>query len=122
MNKCNRIVVRRRRTRDVNLGPVFVEDAADQHFLSPDFVSDVNCVNGTAPQNSYFRLLGWLSRIPFDEDELVCLQKYFYSPDGGEGDRGNDGYVNLKLRGDLLAALDSEVADEIREEYPSLAT
>lgn len=35
-------------------------------------------------------------------------------------DRGSDGYVNLKLRGDLLAALESEVADEIRDETPML--
>jgi CheY-like chemotaxis protein len=96
--------------------------STDHLFLSPDFVANINDVHGTPSQNAYFRLLGWLSRIPFDDDELTSLQKYFYDPDGGEGDRGNDGYVNLKLRGDLLAALDSEVADEIRDEFPSLAS
>ena len=91
-------------------------------FLTPDFVSSINDVHGTPSQNAYFRLLGWLGQIPFDEDELTALQKYFYDADGGEGDRGSDGYINLKLRGDLLAALDSEVADEFRDELPSLAS
>lgn len=94
----------------------------ESRFLTPDIVASVNDVHGTPSQNAYFRLLGWLSSIPFDDDELTALQKYFYDADGGEGDRGSDGYINLKLRGDLLAALDSEVADEIREEFPSLAS
>lgn len=97
------------------------EFASEQRFLGPDFVANMNSVNGSPSQNSYFRVLGWLGHIPFDEDELTSLQNYFYDADGGEGDRGNDGYVNLKLRGDLLAALDSEVADEIREDFPALA-
>jgi CheY-like chemotaxis protein len=88
-------------------------DAND--FLSPDYVSSMNEAQGTPSQNAYLRLLGWLSRIPFDEDELSSLQKYFYDVDSGDGDK--DG-VNLKLRGDLLAALDSDVAHEIRDEIP----
>eukprot|EP00980_Cylindrotheca_fusiformis_P008223 scaffold1736_cov127-Cylindrotheca_fusiformis.AAC.37 len=96
--------------------------AADsyQHFLTPDFVQSQNDVHGIPSQNAYLRLLGWLSRIPFDEDELISLRKYFYDTDGGSEDRGSDGYVNLKLRGDLLAALESDVADEIRDETPML--
>ena len=97
-------------------------DCQQSRFLSPDFVSRINAVHGIPSQNAYFRLLGWLSQIPVDEDELTALQKYFYDADGGEGDRGSDGYINLKLRGDLLAALDSEVADEFREELPSLVS
>uniref|UniRef100_A0A7S1D001 Response regulatory domain-containing protein n=1 Tax=Cyclophora tenuis TaxID=216820 RepID=A0A7S1D001_CYCTE len=89
-----------------------------QQYLTPDFVSSINEVHGTPSQNAYLRMLGWLSRIPFDEDELTSLRKYFYDSDGGEGDRGSDGYINLKLRGDLLAALDSGIADEIRETIP----
>lgn len=89
-----------------------------QHFLTPDFVQNMNDVQGIPSQNPYLRLLGWLSRIPFDEDELISLRKYFYDSDGGSEDRGSDGYINLKLRGDLLAALDSDVADEIRDETP----
>jgi CheY-like chemotaxis protein len=96
-------------------------DAQNSRFLTPDFVSRTNDVHGTPSQNAYLRLLGWLSRIPFDEDELSALQKYFYESDGGEGERGSDGYINLKLRGDLLAALDEKAADEIREEFPSLS-
>jgi CheY-like chemotaxis protein len=89
-----------------------------QHFLTPDFVQSQNDVRGIPSQNPYLRLLGWLSRIPFDEDELISLRKYFYDSDGGSEDRGSDGYINLKLRGDLLAALESDVADEIRDETP----
>jgi CheY-like chemotaxis protein len=96
-------------------------DSSDVKFLTPEFVESINEVGGAPSQNSYFRLLGWLGRIPFDDDELTSLQKYFYDTDGGEGDRGSDGYINLKLRGDLLAALDSEVADEIRDELPTLS-
>lgn len=91
-----------------------------QHFLTPDFVQSMNDVQGIPSQNAYLRLLGWLSRIPFDEDELISLRKYFYDSDGGSDDRGSDGYINLKLRGDLLAALESDVADEIRDETPML--
>lgn len=97
-------------------------DYTQSHFLTPDFVTSINGIHGTPSQNAYFRLLGWLGHIPFDEDELTALQKYFYDSDGGDGDRGSDGYINLKLRGDLLAALDSNVADEFREEFPSLAS
>ena len=92
---------------------VTAQDAND--FLTPDYVSGVNEVHGAPSQNAYLRLLGWLSRIPFDEDELSSLQRYFYDVDAGDGDK--DG-VNLKLRGDLLAALDSDVAHEIRDEIP----
>ena len=95
-------------------------DSSDQRFLTPEFVSNINQVHGIPSQNAYFRMLGWLSSIPFDDDELTVLQKYFYDVDGGDGDRGSDGYVNLKLRGDLLAALDSEVAEEIRDVLPPL--
>lgn len=91
-----------------------------QHFLTPDFIQGMNDVQGIPSQNAYLRLLGWLSRIPFDEDELISLRKYFYDSDAGSDDRGSDGYVNLKLRGDLLAALESDVADEIRDETPML--
>ena len=96
------------------------ESSSDPQFLTPDLVARINELHGTPSQNAYFRLLSWLSRIPFDDDELTSLQKFFYDTDGGEGDRGSDGYINLKLRGDLLAALDSEVADEIRDELPAL--
>eukprot|EP00546_Thalassionema_frauenfeldii_P003224 CAMPEP_0178937206 /NCGR_PEP_ID=MMETSP0786-20121207/25619_1 /TAXON_ID=186022 /ORGANISM="Thalassionema frauenfeldii, Strain CCMP 1798" /LENGTH=1357 /DNA_ID=CAMNT_0020615733 /DNA_START=46 /DNA_END=4119 /DNA_ORIENTATION=+ len=92
-----------------------------QQYLTPDFVSTMNEVHGTPSQNAYLRMLGWLSKIPFDEDELTTLRDYFYNADGGDGDRGSDGYINLKLRGDLLAALDSGVADEIRDQLPSFA-
>lgn len=93
-------------------------DTQHSRYLPPDFVSKINDVhgNGTPSQNEYLRLLGWLTQIPFDDDELTSLQKYFYDADGGEGDRGSDGLINLKLRGDLLAALDGETADEMRDE------
>mmetsp|Transcript_46 Transcript_46/g.46 ORF Transcript_46/g.46 Transcript_46/m.46 type:complete len:1381 (-) Transcript_46:78-4220(-) len=93
--------------------------ADQQQYLTPDFVSTMNEVHGTPSQNAYLRMLGWLSKIPFDEDELTTLRNYFYNADGGDGDRGSDGYINLKLRGDLLAALDSGVADELRDQMLS---
>ena len=92
-------------------------DSSQQQYLTPHFVSEMNEVHGTPSQNAYLRMLGWLSKIPFDEDELNTLRQYFYGIDGGEGDRGSDGYINLKLRGDLLAALDSCEADEIRDQF-----
>lgn len=116
----NRIAKKEGSAPDPRYAAAVAENAQSPQFLTPDFVSEINDVHGTPSQNSYFRLLGWLSRIPFDDDELTALQKYFFDADGGEGDRGSDGYINLKLRGDLLAALDSEVADEIRDELPSL--
>lgn len=108
------------RPLDPHIAAAVGSDNETRRFLSPEFVDTINEIHGTPSQNAYFRLLGWLSRIPFDDDELTALQKYFYDPDGGEGDRGSDGYINLKLRGDLLAALDSEAAGEIREEIPSM--
>lgn len=92
----------------------------NSQYLTPDFVQSMNDVEGIPSQNAYLRLLSWLSRIPFDEDELISLRKYFYDSDGLSEDRGSDGYINLKLRGDLLAALESDVADEIRDETPML--
>ena len=94
--------------------------SSGNQYLTPDFVQSMNDVQGIPSQNAYLRLLGWLSRIPFDEDELISLRKYFYDSNDGSDDRGSDGYVNLKLRGDLLAALESDVADEIRDETPML--
>jgi CheY-like chemotaxis protein/Ran GTPase-activating protein (RanGAP) involved in mRNA processing and transport len=96
----------------------FSESATQQQFLTPELVSRINDVQGMPSQSAYLRMLGWLSRIPFDEEELLSLRKYFFDADGGESDRGSDGYINLKVRGDLLAALDSEVADEIRYAEP----
>jgi CheY-like chemotaxis protein/Ran GTPase-activating protein (RanGAP) involved in mRNA processing and transport len=116
----NRTAKKHGATHDPNLATMGI-DLQNPRFLSPDYVSRINDVHGTPSQNAYLRLLGWLSRIPFDEDELNALQKYFYEPDGGEGDRGSDGYINLKLRGDLLAALDEKAADEMREDLPSLS-
>jgi CheY-like chemotaxis protein len=105
---------------DPRIAAAVGSDNESRKFLNPEFVDTINEIHGTPSQSAYFRLLGWLSRIPFDDDELTALQKYFYDPDGGEGDRGSDGYINLKLRGDLLAALDSEAAGEIREDLPSM--
>ena len=74
-------------------------------------------MNGPPSQSAYLRMLDWLSRIPFDDDELDNLRRYFYdvedeSPDGL---RGSDGRLNLKVRGDLLAALGSTLEKEMRE-------
>lgn len=92
-------------------------DSPENNFLTVDFVSVNNDVNDTPSQNAYLRMLDWLSRIPFDEDELSDLRRYFYdADDGGDGLRGSDGNINLKHRGDLLAALGSGLAEKIRQE------
>ena len=109
-----------------NAGTIDKHDPATSQnmndFLSVDFVSNINGSNGAPSQSAYLRTLDWLSRIPFDEDELSNLRAYFYDADDGSPDglRGSDGNINLKIRGDLLAALDSEVADEIRDTDPLL--
>ncbi len=68
------------------------------------------------PQSMYLRMLDWLGRIPFDESELMDLQRYFYDTSYGEGDQRSRN--NLKHRGDILAALASEVVEEILESEP----
>ena len=68
--------------------------------------------------NAYKRMLEWLSRIPFDVEELNDLRKYFYDvDDGDDGLRGSDGNINLKHRGDLLASLCKEEQEEIRDSH-----
>ena len=47
----------------------------NDNFLTVDFVSIYNDVNGTPSQNSYLRILDWLSSIPLDEDELSYLRR-----------------------------------------------
>jgi len=68
-------------------------------------------------QNAYQRMLSWLTKIPFDEDELSMLRKYFYDSENVEGMR-SIGKINLEQRGDLLASLSSTVVDEIRDALP----
>lgn len=73
--------------------------------------------NAASSQTAYVRMLDWLTRIPFDDEELNTLRRYFYdiedeSPDGL---RGSDGRLNLKVRGDLLAALGSHLEQQLRE-------
>ena len=90
-------------------------DQNSQDFLSVDFLSSDG--NGPPSQSAYLRMLDWLSRIPFDEDELDNLRRYFYDIDdeSPDGLRGSDGRLNLKVRGDLLAALGSNLEKEMRE-------
>jgi hypothetical protein len=52
-------------------------------------------------------MLDWLGRIPFDESELMDLQRYFYDTSYDDGDQRSRN--NLKHQGDILAALASEV-------------
>jgi len=82
-------------------------------FLIPD-----ESYNGAPSQSAFFRVLEWLSRIPFDEDELNCLRQYFYDGDDGSPDglRGSNGKINLKYRGDLLAALGSGMVKEMNND------
>lgn len=87
-----------------------------------DNMIEPNDTTAFPPQSAYVRMLDWLTRIPFDEEELDTLRKYFYdiedeSPDGL---RGSDGRLNLKFRGDLLAALGSHLEQQLRENEKNL--
>ncbi len=86
-------------------------------FQSLDFVTPNQNNNGAPSQSAFMRMLEWLSRIPFDEEELKCLRQYFYdSDDSPDGLRGSNGKINLRYRGDLLAALGSGVMKEMRDD------
>jgi len=88
----------------------------DHQDISSDVPSS-DAINGPPSQSAYLRMLDWLSRIPFDEDELDNLRRYFYDIDdeSPDGLRGSDGRLNLKVRGDLLAALGSNLEKEMLE-------
>ncbi|KAL7537208.1 hypothetical protein ACHAXR_007662, partial [Thalassiosira sp. AJA248-18] len=90
----------------------------DPNLLTNDVLSGANDASGAPSQSAYLRMLDWLGRIPFDESELMDLRKYFYDISGGDGDHKSES--NLKHRGDILAALASDVADEILENEPIL--
>jgi CheY-like chemotaxis protein/Ran GTPase-activating protein (RanGAP) involved in mRNA processing and transport len=87
-------------------------------FQSLDFVTPDESNNGAPSHDAFMRMLEWLSRIPFDEDELNSLRQYFYDDDDGSPDglRGSNGKLNLKYRGDLLAALGSGLMNEMDED------
>jgi CheY-like chemotaxis protein len=91
-------------------------NAGDPNFLNADVLSGANEASGAPSQSAYLRMLDWLGRIPFDESELMDLRKYFYDISGGDGDQKSES--NLKHRGDLLAALASDVVEEILESEP----
>ena len=84
--------------------------------LTSDILSEANEASGAPSQSAYLRMLDWLGRIPFDESELMDLRKYFYDISGGDGDQKSES--NLKHRGDILAALASDVVEEILESDP----
>ena len=88
----------------------------DPNLLTNDLLSGANEASGAPSQSAYLRMLDWLGRIPFDESELMDLRKYFYDVSGGEGDQKSEN--NLKHRGDILAALASDVVEEILESEP----
>jgi CheY-like chemotaxis protein/Ran GTPase-activating protein (RanGAP) involved in mRNA processing and transport len=102
---------------------VYVGNQSDKQIHisnnSSDLDNNIESTDTTTfpPQSAYVRMLDWLTRIPFDDEELTTLRKYFYdiedeSPDGL---RGSDGKLNLKFRGDLLAALGSHLEQQLRE-------
>ena len=83
--------------------------------LTSDVLSGAQNASGAPSQSAYLRMLDWLGRIPFDESELMDLRRYFYDVGGGEEAKSTN---NLKHRGDILAALASEVVEEILESEP----
>lgn len=88
----------------------------DPNLLTNDVLSGASDTSGAPSQSAYLRMLDWLGRIPFDESELMDLRKYFYDISGG--DDGQKSESNLKHRGDILAALASDVVEEILESEP----
>mmetsp|Transcript_14596 Transcript_14596/g.31751 ORF Transcript_14596/g.31751 Transcript_14596/m.31751 type:complete len:1240 (-) Transcript_14596:40-3759(-) len=88
----------------------------DPGMLTNDVLSGGGDQSGAPSQSAYLRMLDWLGRIPFDESELMDLRKYFYDISGGDGDQKSES--NLKHRGDILAALASDVVEEILENEP----
>ena len=89
----------------------------DPNLLTNDVLSGENNSSGAPSQSAYLRMLDWLGRIPFDESELMDLRKYFYDISGGDGDQKSES--NLKHRGDILAALASDVVEEILDQEPA---
>ncbi|KAL7480991.1 hypothetical protein ACHAW6_006671 [Cyclotella cf. meneghiniana] len=87
----------------------------DPNLLTNDMISGANDATGAPSQSAYLRMLDWLGRIPFDSDELMDLRKYFYDIGGGDEQKSE---MNLKHRGDILAALASDVVEEILESDP----
>lgn len=88
----------------------------DANQLTNDVLSGGQDQSGAPSQSAYLRMLDWLGRIPFDESELMDLRKYFYDISGGDGEEKSDS--NLKHRGDILAALASDVVEEILDLEP----
>jgi CheY-like chemotaxis protein len=87
----------------------------DSNLLTNEMISGAHEATGAPSQSAYLRMLDWLGRIPFDSDELLDLRKYFYDIGGGEEQKSE---MNLKHRGDILAALASDVVEEILESDP----
>ncbi|KAL9189776.1 hypothetical protein ACHAXT_009451 [Thalassiosira profunda] len=84
-------------------------------FLTTDALVGATDASGAPSQSAYLRMLDWLGRIPFDESELLDLRKYFYDVSSGEEQKSES---NLKHRGDILAALASDVVEEILDSEP----
>lgn len=110
--------VRESRNRDSDDEHFQTTDTNYNDFQSLDFVTPKESNNGAPSQSAFMRMLEWLSRIPFDEDELNILRQYFYDADDGSPDglRGSNGKINLKYRGDLLAALGSGMIQEMKND------
>ena len=88
----------------------------DPNHSTNEVLSNVDNATGAPSQSAYLRMLDWLGRIPFDESELMDLRKYFYDVSGSESEQKSQS--NLKHRGDILAALASDVVEEILESEP----
>ena len=86
------------------------------HHSTNDVLSNADNALDAPSQSAYLRMLDWLGRIPFDESELMDLRKYFYDVSGSESEEKSQS--NLKHRGDILAALASDVVEEILESEP----
>ncbi len=114
--------VRESRNKEADDALFQTTDTNYSDFQSLDFVTPGENHSGSPNQNAFMRMLEWLSRIPFDEDELSILRQYFYDADDGSPDglRGSNGKINLKYRGDLLAALGSGMLEEMKDDEKNI--
>uniref|UniRef100_A0A7S1FQS7 Response regulatory domain-containing protein n=2 Tax=Corethron hystrix TaxID=216773 RepID=A0A7S1FQS7_9STRA len=65
-------------------------------------------------ESAYHRMLDWLSRVPFDEDELADLHSYFFDLMGSDEDSNRASNAHLRHRGDLLANFTNKAIEEIK--------
>jgi hypothetical protein len=57
------------------------------NLLHNIMIPGANDASRAPSQSTYLKMLDWLGRIPFDESELMDLQRYVYDTSYGDGDQ-----------------------------------